>query len=205
MTANIAVPERLWFSRSVDMGEVGLAICTPEEVFGFWFVECGRDQWFRSTSSLDQEITARFRETHLALAGGIPDVWRATPENRLAAVVVLDQFPRNIYRATPLAFATDGLALREAKLAIEAAADSAVKLEFRCFFYLPFEHSELIEEQDRSVALFDELGDEEYADYAVRHREVIARYGRFPHRNPILGRISTEAELDYLAQPGAGF
>jgi len=181
------------------------AICTPDEVLRFWLEECGRDQWFRSSPELDSEITARFRDTHLALAGGAVETWRASPEQRLAAIIVLDQFPRNIYRATPLAFATDPLALREAKLAVDAGADMAIDAAHRCFVYMPFEHSEVLAEQDRSVALFAALGDEEYADYARRHREVIAAYGRFPHRNPIVGRDSSAAELAYLAKPGAGF
>lgn len=180
-------------------------ICTPEEVFGFWFEECGRERWFKPTLSLDEEIRARFRDTHLALAGGVIGTWRASPENRLAAVIVLDQFPRNIYRNTPLAFATDGLALWEAKLAVDAGADALVKAECRTFFYMPFEHAEDLAEQERSVALFRKLGDEEYANYAIRHHDVIAAYGRFPHRNAILARVSRAEELDYLAKPGAGF
>jgi uncharacterized protein (DUF924 family) len=180
-------------------------ICTPEEVYSFWFEECSREQWFDMTLSLDEEIRHRFRDTHLALAGGVIGSWHASPQNRLAAVVVLDQFPRNIYRNTPLAFATDGLALREAKLALEAGADQIVEEECRTFFYLPFEHAEDMAEQERSVMLFQALGDAEYLDYAIRHRDVIAAYGRFPHRNAIIGRVSTTAELDYLARPGAGF
>lgn len=180
-------------------------VCTPQEVFDFWFVECGRDQWFVASPDLDRDIRKRFRDTHLALSRDVTEEWRSTPENRIAAVIVLDQFPRNIYRATPLAFATDGLALREAKLALEAGADRQVSAECRTFFYLPFEHCEDLDEQDRAVALFRTLGDEEYIDYALRHREVIAAYGRFPHRNAIVGRKSTAAELEYLAQPGAGF
>ncbi|ARO30598.1 hypothetical protein NXC14_CH02674 [Rhizobium sp. NXC14] len=180
-------------------------IRTPREVYDFWFVRCGRDLWFRPPRELDVEIRDVFRDTHLALAAGVGDEWRAGPVSRLAAVVVLDQFPRNIYRGTGLAVATDGLALREAKLALAAGADQAVEHACRTFFYLPFEHAENLDEQDRSVALFTALGDEEYLDYAIRHREVIAAYGRFPHRNAMLGRESTAAELDYLSKPDAGF
>ncbi|TCU40072.1 DUF924 family protein [Rhizobium azibense] len=180
-------------------------ICTPEEVYSFWFEECSREQWFERTLSLDEEIRDRFADTHLALAGGVMGTWHASPQNRLAAIVVLDQFPRNIYRNTPLAFATDGLALREAKLALDAGADQLVEKKCRAFFYLPFEHAEDVAEQERSVMLFQALGDAEYLDYAIRHRDVIAKYGRFPHRNAIIGRVSTTAELDYLAGPGAGF
>jgi uncharacterized protein (DUF924 family) len=177
----------------------------PEEVYRFWVEECERAQWFTATPAFDREIRERFGDTHLMLAGGVDETWRADARSRLAAVIVLDQFPRNIYRGTPLAFATDGLALREAKLALAAGADAKVESSCRCFFYLPFEHAEDIAEQDRSVALFSALGDAEFTDYAIRHRDVIAAYGRFPHRNAILGRESTEAELEYLAKPGAGF
>jgi uncharacterized protein (DUF924 family) len=180
-------------------------VCTPEEVLSFWFEECTSEDWFRSTIDLDEEIGRRFRDTHLALAAGVTDLWRATPGGRLAAIIVLDQFPRNIYRGTPLAFATDGLALREAKAALEAGSDQEMPPEWRIFFYLPFEHAETLVEQDRAVALFQSLGLDEQIDYALRHRAVIAAYGRFPHRNAMLGRVSTAAEKEYLAQPGAGF
>ncbi|KQV83189.1 DUF924 family protein [Rhizobium sp. Root1220] len=180
-------------------------VCTPEEVHDFWFRECSQDQWFKATAELDHHIRDRFRHTHLALARDIADAWHSTALARLAAVIVLDQFPRNIYRGTPLAFATDGLALREAKLAIAVGADQRVGRECRAFFYMPFEHAEDIEEQNRAAALFGALDDEEHSDYALRHRDVIAAYGRFPHRNVLIGRESTEAELEYLARPGAGF
>lgn len=180
-------------------------VCTPDEVYDFWFVRCSRKEWFSSTAELDEEIRARFRATHLSLARSVTEDWRSSPESRLAAVIVLDQFPRNIYRATPLAFATDGLALREAKLALTVGADRSLEGIKRTFLYMPFEHAEDLVEQDRSVALFAALGDEEFHDYALRHRAVIATYGRFPHRNGIVGRQSSEAELAYLARPGAGF
>ncbi|QKK23408.1 DUF924 family protein [Rhizobium hidalgonense] len=180
-------------------------IRTPREVYDFWFVRCGRELWFRPTPELDVEIRDGFRDTHLALAAGIGDEWRADAESRLAAIIVLDQFSRNIYRGTPLAFATDGLALREAKLALAAGADQAVETACRTFIYLPFEHAENPGEQEHSVELFTALGDAEYLDYAIRHRDVIAAYGRFPHRNVMLGRESTAVEREYLSKPGAGF
>ena len=180
-------------------------ICAPGEVYDFWFVRCSREQWFNSTAELDEEIRARFRATHLSLARSVTEEWRSSPENMLAAVIVLDQFPRNIYRGTPLAFSTDGLALREAKMALAVGADQAIEGIRRIFFYMPFEHAEDLAEQDRAVALFRSLGLEEQIDYALRHRAVIAEYGHFPHRNVFLGRTSTEAEKDYLAQPDAGF
>ncbi|TCR83654.1 DUF924 family protein [Rhizobium sp. BK376] len=182
-----------------------LLVCKPEEVLSFWFEQCSREDWFGSSLALNEQIRRRFGDTHLALAGGVLGTWRASPENRLAAIIVLDQFPRNIYRGTALAFATDGLALHEAKAALNVGADQAVPREHRHFFYLPFEHSEDLIEQEKSVELFTSLGDEEYTDYAIRHQSVIAGYGRFPHRNIVLGRISTVAEQDYLAMPDAGF
>lgn len=183
----------------------GNDVKTPEEVFAFWFKELTRKDWFEKNEALDEAMRKHFAATHLSLARGELDAWRTSPQNRLAAVLVLDQFSRNIYRATPLAFAADWLALREARLAIEAGADLAVTAEERGFFYLPFEHSEVLAEQDRSVELFLALGDADYLDYAERHRTVIRQFGRFPHRNAILGRESTSAELEYLSKPGAGF
>lgn len=181
------------------------ALATPEEVLAFWFDELTPDDWFRKSDELDRLIARRFTATHLALAFHIDEVWRMTPANRLAAIIVLDQFPRNIFRGTPHAFATDPLALNEAATAVDAGMDRMVESGRRCFFYMPFEHSERIEDQERSVALFTALGNDNYLDYARRHQAVIAEYGRFPHRNPILGRHSTRAEEAYLAEEGAGF
>ncbi|MGR6430455.1 DUF924 family protein [Rhizobium sp. PAMB 3182] len=182
-----------------------VAIASPAEILHFWFEELTREDWFKSSPELDISIRKRFAETHLSLANHIGDEWHETPEAFLAAIIVLDQLPRNMYRATPLAFATDGLALRQAKLAVQTGVDRKIDLERRVFVYMPYEHSENIEDQTRCVELMETLGNEEFLDYARRHHEVIAKYGRFPHRNAILGRESTDAEKSYLAQPGAGF
>ncbi|MCA1370019.1 DUF924 family protein [Bradyrhizobium sp. BRP14] len=182
-----------------------IEICTPEEVLKFWFTELSYDHWFTPDPELDQQCVQRFQASHLALSRKLDDVWRATPSNWLAAIILFDQLPRNMYRGSPLAFATDCLALREAKLAVGASADLTVPEEWRAFFYMPFEHSEDLTDQTMAVKLFTELGDANYLDYAIRHREVIERFGRFPHRNAILARTSTPAEEEYLAQPGAGF
>ncbi|AFL52825.1 uncharacterized protein (DUF924 family) [Sinorhizobium fredii] len=180
-------------------------ICTPEEVLKFWFTELSYDHWFTPSAELDKQCMQRFQTSHLVLSRSLDDIWRQTPSNWLAAIILFDQLPRNMYRGSPLAYATDCLALREAKLAIGTSADIAVPSEWRPFFYMPFEHSENLTDQTMSVKLFTALGDPGYLDYAIRHREVIERFGRFPHRNTILGRISTPAEEEYLAQPGAGF
>lgn len=177
----------------------------PEAVSAFWFEQLEPKAWFEKNESVDREIAERFAATHLALAAHVPPAWRESAEAVLALIIVFDQFPRNIYRDTPLAFATDGLGLREAVVAVETGLDRQVDKACRPFFYMPFEHSERMEDQDRSVALFTALGKAEFLDYANRHRDVIAEFGRFPHRNPILGRESTPAELTYLAKPGAGF
>jgi len=183
------------------MTEFSESVCHPDEVLSFWFEELTPKDWFRpdDVAALDRQILHRFFVTHRELARDVGGLWRSKADYQLAAIIVLDQFPRNIYRATPLAFATDMLALREAKLAVASGAHEKVDEARRAFFFMPFEHSELLADQDRSVSLFEALGNEEYVDYAQQHREVISRFGRFPHRNAILKRRSTRAELAYLA------
>lgn len=180
-------------------------IATPRAVLDFWFSELSPKQWFMKDPALDSSMAERFTGLHLALSRQVPDLWTETPEAWLALVIVFDQFPRNIYRGSPLAFATDGLALKEAKAAIASGADMAVSQAQRIFFYLPFEHAEDLTEQHRAVQLCEVLGDANYLDYARRHRDVITEFGRFPHRNAILRRDSTVEELAYLSKPGAGF
>ena len=177
----------------------------PEEVVGYWCETLTAKDWWQSTPDLDARVFSRFCATHRALSRAVTPEWRESPEARLAAIIVLDQFPRNMYRASPMAFATDWIARREARLALEAGADKLVDYGRRHFFYMPFEHSEELADQDLSVSLFEVHDDEMYLDYAIRHREVIAEYGRFPHRNVFLGRLSTPEEKAYLAEPGAGF
>ncbi|MCR9135480.1 MAG: DUF924 domain-containing protein [Alphaproteobacteria bacterium] len=180
-------------------------IAEPSAVSTFWFDELEPKDWFVKNAEIDHEIAKRFGATHLALAGNVPQQWWESAEAVLALIIVFDQFPRNIYRGTPLAFATDGLALREAKAAIDAGLDQIVDEDRRLFFYMPYEHSESLADQERSVELFKKLSNENYLDYAHQHRDVIAEFGRFPHRNAILGRDSTSEEAAYLAKPGAGF
>lgn len=178
---------------------------TPDTVLDFWFSELEPKDRFAKSDELDQLITKRFSSLHLALSRDVPAEWRASAGARLALVIVLDQFPRNMYRGSPMAFATDTLALNQAKAALAVGADSEVEESRRLFFYLPFEHAENLAEQDRAVALCEALGNEQFLDFAHRHRELIERFGRFPHRNSILGRTSTAEEKAYLAEPGAGF
>ena len=181
------------------------SIRSPQDVVTYWCETLAPKDWWQPTPELDASVRDRFASTHLALSQAVTPEWRESPQARLAAIIVLDQFPRNMYRSSPMAFATDWIARREARLALEAGADMLTDHGRRHFFYMPFEHSEDLADQDLSVRLFEAHGDEMYADYAVRHRDVIARYGRFPHRNAFLGRASTPDEEAYLAQPGAGF
>ncbi|MBW8635958.1 DUF924 domain-containing protein [Hoeflea sp. WL0058] len=180
-------------------------IVAPREVTTFWFDELEERNWFEKNEEIDRAIRKRFMDTHLALSAHVPQEWRETPEAALALIIVFDQFPRNIFRNSPHAFASDPLALKEATLAIEKGFDLQTPEKHRLFIYIPFEHSESIEDQNRSVALFETLNDENLMKYALAHRDVIEKYGRFPHRNAILGRVSTPEEEAYLAKPGAGF
>ncbi|QNM96664.1 DUF924 family protein [Chitinimonas koreensis] len=181
-------------------------------VLEFWFAggDAPRQAWFVKDPAFDAAIAARFGEQVAAAQAGGLQHWRATPDGLLAYLLLLDQFSRNIYRDTPRAFAGDALALAAAHAALEAGVDRTLPPVRRVFVYLPLEHAESLAEQDRSVALFEALAAEwpagaNYLDYAQRHREVIARFGRFPHRNAVLGREATAEEQVYLAQPGSGF
>jgi uncharacterized protein (DUF924 family) len=175
-------------------------------VLDFWFEELGRPDWFGKGKPIDGEIAARFQSTYDEIsASAAPASLGADADTALAAVLVLDQFPRNIFRGTPGAFATDASARAVAEAAIGAGFDSALPLDRRLFLYLPFEHSEDVADQERAVKLISSLGDAEYTAYAEAHANVIRRFGRFPHRNAILGRLSTPEELTYLAEPGSGF
>jgi uncharacterized protein (DUF924 family) len=181
-------------------------VTKPEDVLDFWFQEIGPKDWFSPTPALDALIRERFLLIYLDLVHAPPKVdWTGSADAVLAALIVLDQMSRNMFRGTPLAFASDCVALPLAQLALEKGFDMQVEAERRTFFYLPFEHSENIAHQHQSVALFESLGNAEYLDFAVRHRDVIMNFGRFPHRNPLLRRVSTEAEAAFLRQPGSGF
>ncbi|HET9653238.1 MAG TPA: DUF924 family protein, partial [Usitatibacter sp.] len=168
-----------------------------------------RPEWFRKDVAFDEEIRRRFGELHAAAAARSLDAWRASPEPMLALVIVLDQFSRNIYRGDARAFAQDAHALECAKEAVVRGDDLAMLPVERQFLYLPFEHSEDLADQEtgvermRSLDAFDETRG--ISDWAVRHRDIIRRFGRFPHRNAALGRDSTPEEVEFLKQPGSGF
>lgn len=170
------------------------------DVAGFWR-DAGEQAWFRKDAAFDTLFRNRFLAAHEAAARGELDHWLATPDGALALILLLDQFPRNCFRGEARMFATDAHAVAAADAAIAAGYDMALPDDIRVFVYLPFEHAEDLALQDRCVALCAPLR-EDYARYAVLHRDIIARFGRFPHRNEILGRPSTPEEIAYLAAGG---
>ena len=192
-------------------------IVEPKAIYDFWFGGMGLDEfgqsrkaWFVKDPVFDEEIRRRFLATLESAERGELQHWRDDPKHSLSFIVLLDQFPRNMFRDTPRAFATDAMALDTARFAMERSYDQGFISVERIFFYLPFEHSESLADQARCVALVQALVDKDpsradFLDYAKRHQEVISRFGRFPHRNRILGRVSTEAEIEFLKQPGSSF
>jgi uncharacterized protein (DUF924 family) len=175
------------------------------DVIGFWFEELGRTRWFDRDDEVDRAIRDRFLLLYEVLATWPAHDALASPERALATVLVLDQFPRNIFRNTPQAFEADEMARAVANGAIARGLDKALVPEQRIFLYLPFEHGEDQADQARSVALISTLGDDEFTRYALAHKAVIDRFGRFPHRNAVLGRTSTPEEEAFLKQPGSAF
>ena len=176
---------------------------TAAAVLRFWFEEHPKD-WFVKNADFDAEIRARFHSLHEAAATGTLAHWADEARSCLALVIVLDQFPRNIYRGDARAFASDELARSVARVILERGWDKQMTQAEQLFAYLPFEHSESLEDQNLSCELMKDF-DAEQLRYATRHREIIERFGRFPHRNDILGRESTAAEIEFLKQPGSGF
>ena len=175
------------------------------EVIKFWFEELTPKQWFNSSEELDNKIYRRFGMIHDAATKGELDSWRVTPEGSLAEIIVLDQFSRNIYRGKPGAFANDLAALVLAQEAIRKGFHIKLETFKRSFFYMPFMHSESLPVHKTAVRLFNEPGLEDYFDYEIKHKKIIKRFGRFPHRNQILGRNSTSEEKEFLSQPGSSF
>jgi uncharacterized protein (DUF924 family) len=176
---------------------------SPGAVVGFWR-EAGYASWFNGGERFDALCRERFAEAHFAAARRECEHWMDSAQGALALLILLDQIPRNIFRGSGHAFATDPLALHYARRMVDAGLDQAIDAELRAFAYLPFEHSEDLADQHRSVALFDALGNAGYARYARAHLEVIERFGRFPHRNRALGRDSTPEEQAWL-DAGGGF
>jgi uncharacterized protein (DUF924 family) len=200
-----------------------MSMTTPNELLSYWFGDLDddghptsdRSMWWKKNPVVDDELRERFGDDVTAALGGRRDDWAQTPRGRLALILLLDQLTRNIHRDTPGAFAGDKRALEHSLEALERGEDRQLPSIYRVFVYMPLEHSEDTRLQARCCALFAKLRDEvpqrlrdeytNYVDYAERHRVIIDRFGRFPHRNAILGRQPTVEELAFLEQPGSRF
>jgi len=195
-----------------------------EEILDFWFGEldehgCAsptqRKRWWTKSDAFDKTIRSRFLSDYESIVSGERERWRSTPRGALAYIIVLDQFSRNMFRNTPAMFTADPLAREACYEGLDAGFDAELGFDERAFFYLPLEHSEDIRDQQRCHEVFTALCEaapeslkadaEYYLDFANRHRVIIERFGRYPHRNEVLGRVSTDEEIEFLKQPGSSF
>ena len=177
----------------------------PQSILHFWFTELTPKHHFTKDAALDEAIRTRFGATLEAAARCELFAWRSTPEGRLAEILVLDQFSRNIFRDTPRAFAQDALALVLAQELVVSGQDRSLPVAQRIFAYMPYMHSESALVHMQGVALFTQLGIQDNLNFELRHKAIIERFGRYPHRNAILGRTSTPEELDFLSEPWSSF
>ena len=178
---------------------------TPADVLAFWFNEATPAQWWSKAAAFDRLIETRFGTLHAAASRGELYAWRSRADGRLAEIIVLDQFPRNIFRDRPQSFATDALALVLAQEAVAAGADRTLDPARRAFLYMPYMHSESPLIHAQAVKLFAAPGMENNLAFELRHQAIIDRFGRYPHRNAILGRQSTADEIEFLQTPGSAF
>jgi uncharacterized protein (DUF924 family) len=176
-----------------------------KQILRFWFEEIDPSKWWAKDDDLDKLISGRFSEIHAQATRCELFEWRAEAKGRLAEIIVLDQFSRNMFRGSPLAFANDPLALALAQEAISAKADEGLSPIERSFIYLPFMHSESLKIHAVAMDLYRKNGIQSNLDFEIRHQRIIERFGRYPHRNGILGRQSTDEEIEFLKQPGSGF
>ena len=174
-------------------------------ILSFWFEELQPAQWWRVDAALDERIRTQFGALHQAAHAGELAAWRDQPDGRLAEIIVLDQFSRNLHRDDAGAFAQDAMALVLAQEAVAQGVDQQLPVMQRHFLYMPYMHSESALIQVEAEKLFRELGLEETYAIALRHKEIVDRFGRYPHRNAMLGRMSTAEEIDFLRQPGSSF
>ncbi len=178
---------------------------TPHSVLQFWFHEITPAQWWKVDPAFDRLITERFGELHRRATACELFEWRVDPTGRLAEVIVLDQFSRNIFRGDRRAFETDALALALAQVAVAAQADTTLAPDERAFLYMPYMHSESRRIHEVAEPLFRQHTPKHHHDFELRHRAIVDRFGRYPHRNAVLGRASTPEELSFLAEPGSRF
>lgn len=171
----------------------------------FWFTEIDHALWFKKDADFDRLLAERFGALHTKAIAGELSGWRDTPHGRLAEIIVLDQFSRNLFRDSPRAFAQDGMALVLAQEAVRNGADAVLTPQERAFLYMPYMHSESASVHETAVELFTQLGIPNNLDFELRHKAIIDRFGRYPHRNAVLGRASTPEEIAFLQQPGSAF
>lgn len=170
-----------------------------KEVLDFWFVEHGQEDWFASSDEFDAKLKERFFGLHAQVAIGEASAWRATPEGRVAEIIVLDQFSRQFFRERPEAFATDGMALVLAQELVASGLDKMLTKDQRFFAYMPFMHSESLIVHDTAQQVFIDLGNEGNLKFEQMHLEILRKFGRYPKRNEALERTSTQEELDYIS------
>lgn len=176
-----------------------------QQILDFWFKELEPASWWKKDASLDAEIHSRFGVMHARAQQGELFEWRVTPQGSLAEVILLDQFSRNIYRDTAQAFSADPLALALAQFAVSKGFDQELPSTERSFLYLPYMHSESALIHEQAIALYTRLGNAHNLDFEIKHKNIIDRFGRYPHRNDILGRDSTPEEQVFLQEPGSSF
>jgi len=176
-----------------------------QEVLDCWFSELESKQWWIKDENLDRDIASRFGALHKAAIAGELSDWRESPAGRLAEIIIVDQFSRNIYRGRPESFAYDGMALALAQEAVRARADQQFEAPEKAFFYMPFMHSESPAIHKVALKLFEQPGVEFNLEFEEKHKAIIDRFGRYPHRNEILGRESTPEEMSFLTQPDSSF
>ena len=176
-----------------------------ESVLQFWFTDSTPEDWFTKSDAYDEKVRQQLGPLYQQARKGEFDSWAETAEGALALTILLDQVPRNIFRGSDQSFATDHKALAITKAALDKGFENQLEPEQKPFLLLPLEHSEDLADQERSVELFKIHGSEQGYDYAIRHKVIIERFGRFPHRNSVLGRQNTAEETEFLKQPGSGF
>lgn len=175
-----------------------MSIKSPQDVRDFWFSEEMLPYWFKKSDDIDSQIIQLFGATYEAAHAGKLDHWMNRAEDALALMITLDQFPRNLFRESGRSFESNGLALKYARIALDKGYDQQCDEAARTFFYLPFMHSENLADQDRSIKLYENLGDQNSLHFAQKHRDIVAQFGRFPHRNDVLGRENTPEETEFL-------
>ena len=178
----------------------------PNDILHFWFEETKPDQWFEKSPAFDELLRKRFLTVYQKACDGKLSSWMTTPQGTLALIILLDQFSRNLFRGLAAAFAQDAKVLKLAKAGIKQGFDQKLNSkEMQMFFYMPFMHSENLKDQEKGVELFQTLGDPRALEYMILHKNIIKKFGHFPHRNQALGRSSTKEETEFLQQPNSSF